>query len=55
MLEHHIEVKVVLLEFCDEDGNFHAHEWDEKDGVIFRSREFDSRNQGDKEEIPSLR
>lgn len=46
--------KVNLLEYCDEDGNFHCNEWDEKDGVIFRSKRFDPRNHGDNLLFPSL-
>lgn len=45
---------VNLLEYCDEDGNFHFNEWAGKDGVIFRSKRFDPRNQGDKLLFPSL-
>jgi predicted SAM-dependent methyltransferase len=36
---------VRLLEYCDEDGKFHYHEWDEKQGYIYRSKRFDHRNQ----------
>jgi predicted SAM-dependent methyltransferase len=46
--------EVNLLEYCDEEGNFHFNEWDDKDGVIFRSKKFDPRNQGDKLVFPSL-
>ncbi|GGH73418.1 putative SAM-dependent methyltransferase [Pullulanibacillus pueri] len=35
---------VTLLEYCDENGNFHYQEWDEKQGFIYRSRRFDHRN-----------
>jgi predicted SAM-dependent methyltransferase len=45
---------VKLLEYCDENGNFHYNEWDGIDGVIFRSKRFDPRNQGDKLVFPSL-
>lgn len=45
---------VELLEYCDEDGNFHFKEWDGKDGVIFRSKKYDPRNQGDNLVFPSL-
>ena len=37
---------VVLLEYCDEEGQFHSREWDEQHGRIFRSLRFDPRNQG---------
>ena len=36
--------EVKLLEYCDEDGQFHASEWDEAKGVIFRSKKVDPRN-----------
>lgn len=45
---------VQILEYCDENGSFHCNEWDGKDGVIFRSKKFDPRNQGDKLVFPSL-
>jgi predicted SAM-dependent methyltransferase len=45
---------VTLLEYCDETGKFHSVEWDAEDGVIFRSKKFDPRNQGDKLLFPSL-
>ena len=38
---------VKLLEFCDEDGQFHYDYWDEKEGFIYRSKRFDHRNQND--------
>ncbi|MGE6343598.1 class I SAM-dependent methyltransferase [Bacillus mycoides] len=46
--------EVVLLEYCDENGQFYYTEWDANDGVIFRSKRYDSRNQGDKLGFPSL-
>lgn len=36
--------EVVLLEYCDEEGKFHYHYWNEKDGKIGRSYRFDTRN-----------
>ncbi|PEY33000.1 SAM-dependent methyltransferase [Bacillus cereus] len=33
--------EVKLLEYCDEEGNFHYNEWDGADGVIFRSKKYD--------------
>lgn len=36
--------KVHLLEYCDEIGEFHYTEWDEKKGFIYRSKRFDHRN-----------
>lgn len=38
--------KVDLLEYCDENGKFHYHQWDEKQGFIYRSKRFDHRNRG---------
>ena len=46
--------EVRLLEYCDENGNFHQNYWDGADGVIFRSKKYDPRNQGDKLVFPSL-
>lgn len=37
---------VELLEYCDENGVFHYHYWNEKDGLIGRSYRFDTRNDG---------
>ncbi|OZB99017.1 SAM-dependent methyltransferase [Paenibacillus sp. XY044] len=36
--------KVNLLEYCDENGEFHYTDWDEKEGFIYRSKRFDHRN-----------
>ncbi|ASK63948.1 SAM-dependent methyltransferase [Virgibacillus phasianinus] len=33
-----------LLEYCDENGEFHFTEWDESKGFIYRSKRFDHRN-----------
>lgn len=38
---------VDLLEYCDEDGNFHYKYWNELDGKIGRSYRFDTRNNKD--------
>jgi len=46
--------EVKLLEYCDEQGNFHFHDWDGNDGVIFRSKKYDPRNQGESLVFPSL-
>lgn len=46
--------EVKLLEYCDEKGNFHQNYWDGVDGVIFRSKNYDPRNQGDQLVSPSL-
>ena len=34
-----------LLEYCDENGRFHFHQWDESKGKVYRSLRFDHRNQ----------
>ncbi|UHA73678.1 class I SAM-dependent methyltransferase [Paenibacillus sp. 481] len=36
---------VKLLEYCDEQGRFHFHEWNPEEGFIYRSKRFDHRNQ----------
>lgn len=36
--------EVKLLEYCDEQGDFHYREWDESEGKICRSYRFDTRN-----------
>jgi predicted SAM-dependent methyltransferase len=36
---------VDLLEYCDENGRFHFHQWDVSKGKIYRSLRFDHRNQ----------
>lgn len=46
--------EVVLLEYCDDNGIFQHKEWNGNDGVIFRSKKYDPRNQGDKLGFPSL-
>ncbi|MFC7785344.1 MULTISPECIES: methyltransferase domain-containing protein [unclassified Rossellomorea] len=46
--------KVTLLEYFDEEGTFHQNHWDGADGVIFRSKKFDPRNEGEKLAFPSL-
>jgi len=38
--------EVILLEYWDENGNFHYREWSSVDGHISRSRDHDERNQG---------
>lgn len=37
--------QVKLLEYCDEEGEFHYNPWNEADGFIYRSKRFDQRNQ----------
>ncbi|MBM7553049.1 class I SAM-dependent methyltransferase [Thalassobacillus pellis] len=46
--------EVKLLEYCDEEGQFYTNDWDGNDGVIFRSKKFDPRNQGEELAFPSL-
>ncbi|GIN12284.1 hypothetical protein J26TS2_21510 [Shouchella clausii] len=36
---------VSLLEYCDENGQFHYNDWNEQQGFIDRSKRFDHRNQ----------
>src|SRR6476620_1394942 len=38
--------QVELYEYFDEEGAFHYHRWDERDGKIRRSKRFDHRNRG---------
>jgi len=37
---------IILLEYWDENGTFHAVDWDPAEGMIRRSKRFDSRNAG---------
>ena len=46
--------EVRLLEYCDENGIFHDNEWEGADGIIFRSKKCDPRNQGNQLVFPSL-
>ncbi|MDX8045342.1 SAM-dependent methyltransferase [Gracilibacillus sp. S3-1-1] len=46
--------EVKLLEYCDEEGKFYQNQWDGADGVIFRSKKYDPRNQGESLTFPSL-
>ena len=45
---------VALLEYCDEAGRFHFHDWDVSSGPIYRSLRLDHRNQGDRLGFVSL-
>lgn len=36
--------KVNLIEYWDENGNFHSNKWNIEDGKVNRSKEFDKRN-----------
>ena len=40
--------EVELLEWCDENGDFHYKYWNESDGKIGRSFRFDTRNSAQK-------
>ena len=40
--------EVELLEWCDENGEFHYKYWNEEDGRIGRSLRFDTRNKDGK-------
>lgn len=46
--------KVKLLEYHDEQGRFHFTDWDPAEGMIYRSRRFDHRNQEGKLAFASL-
>ncbi|GMK40450.1 hypothetical protein PCCS19_35060 [Paenibacillus sp. CCS19] len=46
--------EVRLLEYCDEDGQFHYEEWDAEKGFIYRSLRYDHRNQEGKLGFVSL-
>jgi predicted SAM-dependent methyltransferase len=46
--------KVDLLEFCDDNGEFHYKQWNPKEGFIYRSKRFDHRNQSGKLGFVSL-
>ena len=46
--------QVRLLEWFDEDRNFHYQEWDTKDGMIWRSKRFDERNKDGQLKYTSL-
>jgi predicted SAM-dependent methyltransferase len=46
--------EVSLLEYCDENGEFHYQEWDETMGFIYRSQRFDHRNKDGKLGFVSL-
>lgn len=46
--------KVKLLEYCDEEGEFHFNEWDPEQGFIYRSYRFDHRNQNNELGFVSL-
>ncbi len=45
---------VRLLEYFDEQGQFHAREWDPEQGMIVRSQRFDPRNAGGELRYTSL-
>jgi predicted SAM-dependent methyltransferase len=38
-------LQIHLLEYCDENGDFHYEDWDGTGGFIYRSKRFDHRNQ----------
>ena len=41
----HAGLKIDLLEYFDEKREFHYKEWNSQDGMIYRSKRFDERNQ----------
>lgn len=49
-----IGFKVRLLEYFDEDGQFHRLDWDETGGKVVRSFQYDSRNKGGKINYSSI-
>jgi len=46
--------QVKLLEWFDNEGNFHAEDWSEDDGLIMRSTRFDARNKSNPTAYTSL-
>jgi predicted SAM-dependent methyltransferase len=46
--------KIDLLEYCDEQGRFHYHQWSWEDGPIYRSLLLDQRNREGKINSVSL-
>jgi predicted SAM-dependent methyltransferase len=46
--------EVDLLEYCDERGRFHYHQWEVSKGKIYRSLRFDHRNQNGELNFVSL-
>lgn len=45
---------VKLLEYFDETGTPHVTDWDGEKGIIFRSKKYDPRNQGEQLQFASL-
>lgn len=48
MVFEQVGFEVELLEYCDENGDFHYKYWNEADGKIGRSLRFDTRNSHEK-------
>lgn len=46
--------KVILLEYWDENGNFHYNEWTDKGGRVRRSKRYDERNKNGELNYTSL-
>jgi predicted SAM-dependent methyltransferase len=46
--------RVEILEYFDENGDFHSVDWNPEDGMIYRSRRFDPRNKDGKLHYSSL-
>lgn len=46
--------EVELLDYCDEEGDFHYKYWNEQDGRIGRSFRFDTRNSLEKLSMVSI-
>ena len=43
-----------LLEYCDEKGRFHYHQWSSEDGPVYRSLLTDHRNKNGRIAFVSL-
>jgi predicted SAM-dependent methyltransferase len=46
--------QVTLLEYFDENGEFHFTDWDPADGMVIRSKRFDPRNKNDELNYTSI-
>jgi predicted SAM-dependent methyltransferase len=54
LFEEQAGFNVKLLEYFDEQGQFHCEDWDPADGKIVRSQRFDERNAGGSLKYTSL-
>ncbi|KQL56284.1 MULTISPECIES: class I SAM-dependent methyltransferase [Bacillaceae] len=46
--------RISLLEYHDEKGQFHQNDWHKEDGMIYRSKQFDHRNESGTLQFVSL-